>query len=184
MKKHLVVLLLVLAVVSVGLFAENPKAIFNVVTDVPAIGDIKITDAPFAPDPVRRNSLSSITPEFTGTHTVFQAGAQNLGKYISVLSNNRAGFTIKMSATAMKSPEFGAMVHDYIDYTVAAGEASITTDGANVQAAQVVYSTPAKLTGLTFYSTGITLTVEENSFHDALAGEGYQGTVTFEYFTK
>ena len=84
----------------------------------------------------------------------------------------------------MKSPEFGAMVHDYIDYTVAAGEASITTDGANVQAAQVVYSTPAKLTGLTFYSTGITLTVEENSFHDALAGEGYQGTVTFEYFTK
>jgi len=42
MKKNLVALLLVLAVVSVGLFA-GPTVNFNVVTNVPAIGEIKIT---------------------------------------------------------------------------------------------------------------------------------------------
>ena len=183
MKKNLVALLLVLAVVSVGLFA-GPTVNFNVVTNVPAIGEIKITDGQFAPEPVRRNSLSTITPTFTGTHTVSQAGAQNLGKYISVLSNNRAGFTIEMSATAMKSGNLGDGYYDYINYTVAAGGASIETEDETVKPAQVVYETPAKLTGLSFYSTLITLTVDEDSFHDALAGEGYQGTVTFEYFTK
>ena len=183
MKKNLVALLLVLAVVSVGLFAETTDD-FIVQTNVPAIGAVKITAGQFNPNPVMRNSLTE-AGGYVGPHTVSQSGDQGFTGYVSAISNNRGGFTIKMKATPMKSPEFGAGYYDYIDYTVQVGSVAFTTEGAGTSStAKQIYTTPAVLQGLTPYTAAITLIVDDPSFQAALAGEGYQGTVTFEYLTK
>ena len=84
-----------------------------------------------------------------------------------------------MTATAMKSTV--GSVDAYINYTVAANNKSITTNGATAVAGVKVIEVTS-LSGLGVESHLITLTVDATTFNAAVEGS-YSGTVTFEYKT-
>ena len=61
-----------------------------------------------------------------GSLTVQSAEEQDFSAWLSIMSNNRAGYTVSMSATAMKS-SITEQADAYINYTVAVNGESITT---------------------------------------------------------
>ena len=182
MKKNLVALLLVLVVVSFGLFAADPvaaqapgKAEFTVTTTVNGVAYMGVTNEQYdAPD--------------AGDYTLFtnlkieEAGPQDFKAYITSFSNSPAGYKIAMSATAMaNTSETGK---DPIHYTIGVTKSGETpesvayatkTDGVAVE----VYNSGA-LAAMSGKSYPLTLSVDSDSFAAATTGS-YLGTVTFAY---
>jgi len=187
MKKKLVALLLVLAVVSVGLFANSnqdtdPKT-FEVKTVVQGINMMRISDAQYTQDPPTPTTFKALNP--VSLHTVTAGGSQSDGDpiaWISTISNSRVGYKVNMTATAMKSSVSG--VNAYINYTVTVGGKSITTTGNDTHnnPVTVIDTKTSGLAGLNAVSLGITMIVNEGQFASAVEGT-YTGEVKFEWST-
>lgn len=173
--KKFTTLLIILTLVTVGIFAVD-NASFDITTTVAGINAMKITAAEFSGTTAA--ALSSATG-VTTPYNVSASGAQSgFNGWLSTISNNRKGYKVTMSATAMTSAVTGQST-SYINYTVAAGGKSITTNGATaVPAVTVVDKT--SLTALTANSAKITLSVDSTTFNAAVEGS-YTGTVTFTY---
>lgn len=192
MKKNLVALLLVLAVVSVGVFAENPNVdtaakTFEVETVVKGINMMKVSSAKYEADPATPASFHLL--DSAPKYSVTAGGSQNLGNpiaWISTISNSRAGYQVKMTATAMKSSI--EAVDAYINYTVTVdGDAvnkQIITDDTDIHdlssAVTVIDTKTGGLAGLNAVSLGITMNVNADDFAKAVEGT-YTGEIKFHW---
>ena len=175
MKKNLIVLL-VIALVSVGLFAANPgPSTFDVTTTVEGINEMKLTQAEFTG--TTKSALTALDA-YTGPLEVSAYGPQSFTAYISTLSNSRVGYKVTMSETAMA--DAAAKIH----YTVTANGESVDTSGAEngpgSNAKVIIDTLTSGMTGVASQSHLITLSVDQTSFEAAVEGE-YSGTVTFTW---
>lgn len=168
MKKNLVALLLVLVVVSFGLFAVVDPAEFTVTTTVNGVAYMGVTNEEY--DAPNANDYYTL---FTNLE-IEEAGPQDFTAYITSFSNNPGGYTISMAATAMVN---GIVSSDPIHYTISANSASFDTES---DTAAVVVLTTGTLGTMTGSSYLLTLDVDEESFAAAVTGD-YEGTVTFTY---
>ncbi len=177
MKKNIVAVLLVIALSTAAAFAATnpPSSSFDVTTNVGGINKMKITAAAF---PANGNpSAFDSAAAFAGPLGVTASGAQTFSAYLSTMSNNRVGYKVTMSATAMSSTVSSATA--YINYTVGVNNKSLTTAGATaVTPVEVI--TVSRLTGLASQSHQISLSVDATSFDAAIEG-CCSGSVTFTY---
>ena len=176
MKKKLLLALLILLITTSGLFAATTDN-FTVTTVVGKLDLMRISTVKYTgKDLSVFNSLTDF-----GTLTIPSSGVTppSFSAWLSTLSNNRAGFSVSMKATAMKSSISG-QADAYINYTVSCGNASLqTNNGTEVTAANTVVAYGA-LTEVTSTSNKIALTVNQTNFTQAVSGT-YTGTVTFMY---
>lgn len=181
MKKNLIALLIV-ALVAVGLFADPANSTFEVKTTITGINEMGITKTAMTLsdfDLTATNLFSTLTIGGTGGSALATDGAVTFDAYISTRSNNRSGYTVKVSATPMVTAAVGQTTPK-INYTVAVagtenGSYSTATGG---DAASVI--TIASLTATDVQSRKISLTVNMTDYAAAVEGS-YTGTVTFEY---
>jgi len=176
MKKNFVAVLLVIALSTFAVYAVD-DASFQVETSVAGINMMKLTQASFNGNKAALEGAAA----YTGPLEVAASGVQTFDAYLSTLSNNRKGYTVSMTATAMAS-EVSGQATSYIDYTVQVNGVSIETDGANVVAGKTVIDQLA-MAGLASQSHKISLTVDSTTFDVAVEGD-YEGTVTFIYAAK
>lgn len=185
MKKNLIAILII-ALVSVGLFAADPTAGFEVKTSVGPTNEIKVTN--IAVDTVAKFDLEANA--FGASHTVTAGGSQgDLAAYVSTKSNNRGGYTLSMSATAMKS-EKTSESDAYINYTVSVTNndqnstvTSITTTSSDTAVSSTNFITVGSLSALTVQSYKIGLSVNATEFTNAVEGN-YSGNITFTFTAK
>jgi len=175
MKKNLIVSILLATFVLAGAFAASTDS-FNVETSVAGINQMKLTAAAF-PSTGTPTAFTDATA-YGGTLSVSTSGTQTFDAYLSTLSNNRKGYSVTMSATALKSSLTDA-ADAYINYTVSCNNQSVTTTGATATSAVTVVSV-SSLSGLASESHQIGLSVDSTSFDAAVEGS-YSGTVTFTY---
>ena len=175
MKKNIGAVLLVIALSTAAAFAVDPAS-FQVQTAVSGINKMKITAAAF-PSNGTPSTFDSAAA-FAGPLTVTTSGAQTFSAYLSTMSNNRVGYKVTMSATAMTSAVTDQATA-YINYTVGVNSKSLTTAGATVVSSVEVINV-ASLAGLASQSHPISLSVDQASFDAAVEGS-YSGTVTFTY---
>ena len=172
--KRIIFAILVLALTSLA--ALNAVDSFDVDTEVEGVNKMKITASEYTstdPDAIET------APAF-GSLNVQSAGPQqNVSAWLSTMSNNPAGYTVSMSATAMKS-SITEQTDAYINYTVTVNGASITTNNTTSNPESVEVISKTKLTALTVVSRQITLSVDKTTFDSALEGS-YAGTVTFTF---
>jgi len=175
MKKIIVIATLVLALTSVALVADPITSTFDVQTTIQGINKMKITTAKYTSTvPANFDSATA----FQGPLGITTSGTQTFNAWLSTMSNNRKGYTVSMSATAMKSSITG-QADSYINYTVTVNNKSITTNKATpVQAVDVI--TINSLSTLGVQSHKIALSVDQGTFDAAVQGQ-YSGTVTFTY---
>lgn len=122
-------------------------------------------------------TFDSLTP-YT-TLSISSGGTQTVNAWLSTLSNNRAGFSVNMKASAMKSSISG-QADAFINYTVSCGAASVTTNnGTEITATNPVVNYPS-LSQVTSTSNKISLSVNQTDYDKAVSGN-YTGTVTFMY---
>jgi hypothetical protein len=181
MKKNIVAVLLVIALSTAAAFATNPDASdsFQVETSVSGKHGLKLV-APGTVTPTNYgqfNLLSDATPtSFTINDDNYKTDDLVARKMIA-MSNNRTGYVVTMSASAMASPLTSGSA--YINYIVKAGGATVITDnGTVVNAAANVYTSATELSTLSIYATDVTITVNESNYEAAVTGT-YTGTVTF-----
>lgn len=178
MKKHIIAALTIFLLIGFGAYAANPgPSSFDITTNVQGINKMKITTAEFTQ--TAPGQFDSATA-YTGPLAITTYGAQTFSAWLSTMSNNRSGYTVTMTATAMKS-EIAEQADSYINYTVTVNSKAITTNngGASTPASQDVI-TVTSLTGLAKQSHQIALSVDQTSFEAAVEGS-YSGTVTFTY---
>ena len=179
MKKNLIALLIV-ALVSVGLFADPITSTFNVKTSVKSINEMKLTVAALAsPYPTTLENETGFSAPVvinsSGVTVAFTA-------YISALSNNQAGFTVTMSATPMSTTSTTNGNPHLIDYTVDAGGITYKTR-STIDPVTVIDETTDGLTALTGVSKALSISVDTATFNAAIE-DNYEGTVTFTYTAK
>ena len=187
MKKILSLLLLLSIIFSSGVFAADPSpASFDITTSVGSINQMKFTNIAVETKAAFENSSN----DWTTIDNTVVAGSTDLPvnntfhdiAYISTMSNDRNGFTVSMSASAMKSATSGGSA--YINYSVAIGEGverqEATTNGAtkNAEIAEVI--TNESLSTLKVQSAKISIKVDKAGFDAAVQGE-YSGEVTFTF---
>ncbi len=192
MKKNLIAILII-ALVSVGLFADDPvtppatpaDASFNVTTTVAGINLMKITQAAFSG--TTKDAFTGANA-YAGELKVTTSGPQTFDAYISTLSNSRAGYKVTMSATAMKSTVTvgQSSVDALIHYTVTANSQSVDTSGKSggpgAGEKVIINTLTGGLGGVAPASHQISLTVDKDTFDAAVEGS-YSGTVTFTWTT-
>ena len=193
MKKNLVALLLVLAVVSVGLFAalEDTKE-FVVKTDVSSQHHMKFTNKKVTSygDFGKASNAADLSGgvEFTDGGTYGIDGEYYYVAHISTASNHRAGYYVKMTATAMKHTN-PSLSNNYINYTIVLdrGEGknnkktattNNATDGVIAKAIEVTSQS-----GMQVQSKKIEVQIDTVSYIAAADGL-HTGTVTFEYYSN
>lgn len=173
MKKKLL-LALILVITTFGLFAATTDN-FTVTTVVGNVDLMTISTAKYTGTTVSTfDNLTAYT-----TLPITSGGTQTVNAWLSTLSNNRAGFSVNMKASAMKSSISG-QADAFINYTVSCNTASVTTsNGTEVTATNpvVAYSSLSQVTST---SNKIALTINQADFDKAVSGS-YTGTVTFIY---
>lgn len=178
--KKLISAILVLALASFAIFADTD--FFEVETKVEGVNMMKITAGQYNPTTPTPEGFEGVDA-FEGPLVINAAGNQTFTAYLSTLSNNRTGYTVSMTATAMKI-SITSQADAYINYTVKVNTSPIktlTTNGANsVDPVEVI--TVTSLTELAVQSHKISLTVDPTTFNSAVEGS-YSGTVTFTYTT-
>jgi hypothetical protein len=186
MKKNLIALLIV-ALVTVGLFAAtNPSnAEFTVKTTIDGINDMRITKTPVALSTF--DTANNLFTELsiggaTGAAVDTTTGVVTFNAYISTRSNNRKGYTVKLSATPMTSAPSGQTSAE-INYTVAvAGDEAGSFDTAeDTTAVEVIVVESLSAVGVE--SRKISLTVDADEYTTAVEGT-YTGIVTFNYIAN
>ncbi|OQA45231.1 MAG: hypothetical protein BWY50_00167 [Spirochaetes bacterium ADurb.Bin315] len=191
MKKNLVALLLVLAVVSVGVFADPPAVPaavdFDIVTTIDPINAMKFTN-----NSVNNGTYSDFTGAVldnnskigkyaaTGIPASELTSDLTLVGYLSIASNYRLGVKINMTASAMVNSDDS--VTTYIPYKIALGSdttgSTVTSDG--LEKNDVFENGGLSFTNLNVKSTAIKIKVEQTDLDAALVGD-YTGTVTFNW---
>jgi len=188
MKKNLVALLLVLAVVSVGVFANpnqdtGPKT-FTVTTTISGINLMRVSSAQYVANPIAPSSFKELG--VVENHGVEAGGDQGTVAYLSTLSNYRKGYKVEMTATAMKSTLEGASAA-YINYTITVdGDAThkqITTNNNDTHDNNKVVINTGALSGLNAVSLPITISVNAGQFTNAVEGM-YSGEVKFTWIAN
>ncbi|MFA5446870.1 MAG: hypothetical protein WC233_01175 [Sphaerochaeta sp.] len=180
MKKNLIALLVVLALVTVGVFAVD-NASFDVKTSVAGINEMRLTAAKFTGT---TKAAFTSAAGYAGPLTITTNLENENFAYISTLSNSRVGYKVTMSATAMKSTV--GSVDAFIHYTVTAAGESVDTSGADQgpgSDAKVIINTLAGMDAVASQSHAISLDVDPVTFDAAVEGE-YTGTVTFTWTTS
>ena len=171
--KRTIVAILVLALTSLA--ALNAVDSFDVDTEVEGVKKMKITAAHnTSTDPDAIETAAAF-----GSRTVQSAEEQDFSAWLSIMSNNRAGYTVSMSATAMKGTTT-ELANAYSNYTVTVNGASITTDNTTSSPEPVVVISVSDLSQLSVESNEISLSVDRATFNSAVAGS-YSGTVTFTF---
>lgn len=179
MKKILQITAFIMLISISVIFADSPTPLtanFTVSTMVGEVSLIKITTANTVPTKPSDFTGNEILPGFS-TLTVNTSGNQGSFANLAILSNQRGGYKITMTATAMASTEEGTS--SYIDYIVACGNQSVTTKGSAtpIISGDTIVSV-ASLSTLTGDSKPISVSIDSTSFNAAVAGT-YSGTVTF-----
>ena len=177
MKKNLIALLIV-ALVSVGLFADPITDSFTVTTTVTSKNNMKVTE-----EDVSTKAWSSLT-DFTNfgvTSTNLNTGAAIA--YLTTQSNNRKGYKISIAATAMANAAMEGYAITYINYTVYLGTDTTGLQTTNGTEATKDVITVSELTTLTEVSYQIKIKVDADQFAAAVDGT-YTGTVTFNYIAN
>ena len=172
MKNLITALLLVALVTSVSLFAATDASLDPHAT-IEGINFMKLTESEFAPSVASRSAYDSATANAT-TETVDDAEDTGTIAWLSILSNNRTGFTVGISATPLKSPNTANTYK--IDYKISCGSAYVFTNGAP-SAPSITVST---ITGLSAFSYAVSADLDDAQFAAALE-DTYTGTVTFTY---
>ena len=173
MKKNIIALLLVLAVVSFGVFADSSQKSFDVQTTITAVNDMKLVTAE-----VTTPSGYDAATGFTGQVT-YNGSTYSSFPYIAAKSNNRDGFTVALSAKAMESNNEGTKT--YIGYTVSAGGSEVTVTRASAattveaEAGEYVISS-GSLNVLTAKSEQVSIAVNATDYAEAVDGV-YTGTI-------
>lgn len=171
MRRTLLATLLLLLIASTSLFAVEDS--FTVTTGITLIGYMKVSSAAIA-----ANTVTAYTNSGSfDTLGISTSGTQDFSAYMTTLCNNRTGYEVTMTATAMSSTQGSSTT--YIDYTVGCGTGSITTNGAAVIEPVTIVDI-GTLDVLTGNSEAITLSVDADTFNAAVAGD-YAGTVTFSF---
>jgi len=182
MKKNLIVLLIV-TLLTGGLFADVPEnTSFDVTTTVAGIDEMGITKTEMTLanfDITTGNLFTTLTIGGTGGSALATDGAVSFDAYLSTRSNNRSGYTVKVSATPMV-PEAVGQTTPTINYTVsvAGTEAGSYSTADPGDPAPVITITSLEETGV--QSRKISLTVNMADYNAAVQGS-YTGTVTFVY---
>jgi len=177
--KKLISAILVLALASFAIFADTD--FFEVETKVEGVNMMKITAGQYNPTTPSPDDFEDADP-FAGSFGVTAPGAQtNLSAWLSTLSNERDGYTVSMTASAMKSSITG-QADAYINYTVTVNSKSITTNNTTSNPTSVDVITVTGLTALAKESHQIFLSVDPITYNSAVEGS-YSGTVTFTYTT-
>jgi len=176
MKKNLVALLLVLAVVSFGVFAATSQT-FDLQTVITGVTELKLKSESVSDVPGYNNGTNNFT-DSTVTVQPSEVGSAKQIAYIATKSNNRTGITLSVTAEAMSS-SFPGGVTKYINYTIDVGGQQETTDGANNAVIDNVFGAASSgFTGVSVLSSQITITVDADEYAAAATGT-YIGTVTF-----
>ncbi|MGH0052499.1 MAG: hypothetical protein ACQ5SW_03795 [Sphaerochaetaceae bacterium] len=182
MKKLTLTTLLILILSSFALFAADDTDAFDVVATINGIHEIKLV-TPGTTVPATKAEFDALTTnntDYTINDSNYDA-TQTVRQLVS-MSNNRAGYYMTLSATAMAA-DLGSSEYAYINYIVIAGGASLTTNNATaVTATSNIYESGA-LTGMDFHSTDVTISVNEGQYENAVTGS-YSGTVTFNLFAN
>ena len=178
MRKTLIFTFLLILITTLLTAADPSPATFSVSTKISAINDMKITS-----EPVDEESFSDPNTTFSGSVSIVGSGSgQNMdgdgnvsfSAFVSTLSNNRAGYTIKMSATPLTSEGTPPATINYIvtveDVPFDTKEDTIAVDVFTVQS----------LGELNVESLPISVRLYRDEFDSAVAGT-YIGSVTFEY---
>lgn len=182
MKKNIIATLLVLALASITIFAADATGQFDVVTSVGGIHEIKLVTVGTTV-PTNKggfDGLSADNSDFTVDDNNYNT-IQTVRQLIS-MSNNRNGYYMTLSATAMEA-DLGSSEFAYINYNVAAGGASLTTNDATEVDAVANIHDSGPLTGMNFYSTNVTVEVNAEEYENAVTGS-YSGTITFNLFAN
>ena len=170
--KKLITLLIVLTLATGGAFAA--EASFDITTTVAPINGMKITTAKFTGSTLEALNNASGVSSYTVTKSGYQS---NFSGWISVVSNNREGYKVTMSATAMTSTV--GTTTSYINYTVFFGtQLTFTTNGA-AQVSPITVLEKSSLTSLSGNSEKL-VWILTHSFNNAVEGQ-YTGTVTLPF---
>ena len=180
MKKTITVIL-ILIFLGVGLFAADPTANFDVVTQVASSSDMKITATLFTVAGATR-SLFNAAPAANSSVTVTTVGSLvSLPAFLTTISNNRKGYSVSMSAKAMANAE----KDNYINYTVTCGGASVTTTDGDTPIASTlkVVDKAAPVKKLEATSNQVKITINQTDYEKAGSGD-YTGTIYFTFTSK
>lgn len=193
MKKNLVALLLVLAVVSVGVFAAVlADTSFLVTTEVTGVNQMKLTSLAEGEGITSKGAFTTAGTwapvggsVVAGSDTLPVDGNYTGIAYISAVSNRRAGFKITLTASAMSSDIEGNV--KYINYTVRLDNdedpttGTATTNNAT-NASLTVANHTAGISGIQVVSRKISIMVNQDQYNNAVEGN-YSGTVAFSMTT-
>jgi len=177
MKKNLIALLIV-ALVAVGLFAANPTDSFTVTTSISGINNMKVTTTAVGTDNKTYSDLSGFSNY--AINSASDLSPETAIAYLSTQTNNRNGYKISLTVTAMKSTLTGGN-DSYINYTIFLADdtdGQVTDDGTAKTKSNVIQQ--GALTGLSEKSYPIKITVDADEYAAAVEGS-YTGTVTFNY---
>jgi hypothetical protein len=170
MKKSIIVSLLVAILASVSAFAsvaDETSATLDLSTTIDGINEMKLTTSEVT-------TSGFYDAESNGdTETVSLDTDGSTLAYLSVLTNNRTGFTVGIGASALASDTEG---NEYvINYTLSCGDASIDT--STESEASVSEDSVDKLSA---FSYAVSVDLDDDEYNAALEDE-YTATVTFSY---
>jgi hypothetical protein len=177
MKKSIVTALLVAAFAASSLFAMGPgasstttdsSAELNLSTTIAGINEMKLTVSE-----VTTSDFATATANGE-TETVSLDTDGNTLAYLSVMTNNRTGFTVGIGATALASETEG---NDYvINYTLSCGD-SASIDTSTQSKASV---SKDSIDELSAFSYAVSVDLDDDEYNAALEDD-YTATVTFSY---
>lgn len=182
MKKTIIATLVILAIASTSIFALTPTDNFKVKTTISEVGLIQVTKTALAANSTAFPSGSRLEEYgVLGNESVKTIG------YLSTISNNRNGYTVTMTATAMESKNTSG-AKTYINYTIGCDVAnvsanSITTNSNAVAGPPVEVLSVGPLNVITSSSKPVTITINTTDYAQAVTGD-YEGTVKFSFVSN
>lgn len=182
MKKNLIALLLVLAVVTAGVFAANEgsdtSASFDVKTTVGSYNLVSVTSAKFEGSTLE--SWNTFLPNNAISQAVAISG--NTLAYANVITNAKNGVNVYVTASKMASGTAGQEGgNNYkVDYTVTVNGTSFATATETANKLFLAATASKATTSLFVGSYPVTAAVAETSFNNA-PEDTYTGTITFTF---
>lgn len=188
--KKTIAILLVLVIGMVGVFAATSVGTSDIAltTTIAPIYQMAVT-AGTATTAGWTNStettMSTIDAVTVTDTSASSATAQVVGK-LWTRTNSRAGYTISVLATPLKS-EYGSPSTDteYIDYVVSGGANDFTTAAATTSTTAVTfYSFNGAVTGLTDGATGTEIKVKLINGFDSVSAGTFTGSITMNFMAN
>lgn len=173
--KKTIAILLVLVIGMVGVFAAQTKVI-DLSASVDAVNKLLITKTAYTDF---SQHAAAEDDAATLEITIDDMDPIEVG-YLTIFSNSRSGFDLSYEATALSSTISGEI--RYINYSLQIGSdtANSTSGSTNItETLSEQDETGEDTTELTVYSKMITITPLD--YDTAVAGDDYEGTITFTF---